>query len=358
VPAGDVSRAGGWGPSTRAAHAGLPAPERGAPFLPGPALGAPFHLSGDVGDVSGYNRDGNPTWELYERALAELEGTDVVVFSSGMAAVHAALETTVRPGDVLVAPDDGYPGIRAIARDHLEARGVEVRLVPTDDAAVRAALPGATAVFLESPSNPALDVLDIAAIARDTDALVAVDNTLAGPLHQDVFALGADLSINSATKYLTGHSDINMGYVATRDTEKLREWRSVTGAIPGPFETWLAHRSLATYPLRLERQMANARELSAMLRERAEVSDVRYPGLGGVVSFTLASAAAAQAFLGACDLVIEATSFGGLHSSAERRARWGTDAIAEGFIRFSCGIEDTEDLLADVLRGLDVLPAA
>ena len=355
MPAGDVTRA--WGPSTRAAHAGLPAPEQGAPFLPGPALGAPFHLAGEVGDVSGYNRDGNPTWVLYERALAELEGADVVVFSSGMAAVHAALETTVRPGDVLVAPSDGYPGIRAIARDHLEPRGIEVRLVPTDDAAVRDALPGATAVFLESPSNPALDVLDIAAIARDTGALVAVDNTLAGPLHQDVFALGADLSINSATKYLTGHSDINMGYVATRDTEALREWRTVTGAIPGPFETWLAHRSLATYPLRLERQLSNARALAQMLSERAEVSDVRYPGLGAVVSFTLASAAAAQRFLGACELVIEATSFGGLHSSAERRARWGTDDIAEGFIRFSCGIEDTEDLLADVRRGLDVLSA-
>jgi cystathionine gamma-lyase len=213
-------------------------------------------------------------------------------------------------------------------------------------------------VFLESPSNPALDELDIAAIARDTGALVAVDNTLAGPLHQDVFALGADLSINSATKYLTGHSDINMGYVAARDTEKLREWRTLTGAIPGPFETWLAHRSLATYPLRLERQMANARALAGALRDRREVSDVRYPDLGAVVSFTLESADAAQRFLAACELVIEATSFGGLHSSAERRARWGTDDVAEGFIRFSCGIEDTDDLLADVRRGLDVLSAA
>jgi cystathionine gamma-lyase len=346
------------GPSTRAAHAGLPAPVQGEPFLPGPALGAPFHLAGEVGEVSGYNRDGNPTWVLYEQALAELEGADVVVFSSGMAAVHAALETTVRPGDTVVVPNDGYPGIRAIARDHLEPRGIEVRLVPTSDAAVREALPGATAVFLESPSNPALDELDIAAIARDTKALVAVDNTLAGPLHQDVFALGADLSINSATKYLTGHSDINMGYVAARDTEKLREWRSLTGAIPGPFETWLAHRSLATYPLRLERQMANARALADALRDRHEVRDVRYPGLGAVVSFTLESADAAQHFLAACEFVIEATSFGGLHSSAERRARWGTDDIAEGFIRFSCGIEDTADLLADVRRGLDVLSAA
>jgi cystathionine gamma-lyase len=185
-----------------------------------------------------------------------------------------------------------------------------------------------------------------------------VDNTLAGPLHQPVLELGADLAVASATKYLTGHSDINMGYVAGRDIERLREWRGLTGALPGPFETWLAHRSLATYPLRLERQLANARALAELLRERPEVDDVRYPGLGGVVCFTLASAGAAQRFLAACELVIEATSFGGLHSSAERRARWGTDDVAEGFIRFSCGIEDTADLLADVGRGLDVLPGA
>jgi cystathionine gamma-lyase len=346
------------GASTRAAHAGLPAPAQGAPILPGPVLAAPYHLAGEVGDVVGYNRYGNPTWALYEQALAELEGADVVVFASGMAAVHAALETTLKPGDVLVAPVDGYPGVRLIATDHIEPRGVEVRLVPTSDEAVRDALRGATVVWLESPSNPGLDVLDVAAIARDTDALVVVDNTLAGPLHQPVLELGADLSVVSATKYLAGHSDINMGYVAGRDTAALRAWRGLTGALPGPFETWLAHRSLATYPLRLERQMANAVALSEMLRGHAAVSDVRYPGLGAVVCFTLADADAAQRFLAACEIVIEATSFGGLHSSAERRARWHTDAIAEGFIRFSCGIEDTADLLADVGRGLDVLRAA
>jgi cystathionine gamma-lyase len=348
----------GRGPSTRAAHAGLPAPAQGEPFLPGPVLAAPFHLAGEVGEVVGYNRDGNPTWRLYEQALAEFEGAGVVIFASGMAAVHAALETTLGPGDVLVAPDDGYPGTRAIASEHLEPRGIEVRLVPTSDAAVRDAMDGATLVWLESPSNPGLDVVDVAAIARDTDALVAVDNTLAGPLHQPVLALGADIAVVSATKYLTGHSDINMGYVAARDTERLAQWRELTGAIPGPFETWLAHRSLATYPLRLERQMANAAALAAMLAQRPEVSDVRYPGLGAVVCFTLASADAAQRFFAGCELVLEATSFGGLHSSGERRARWGTDAIAEGFIRFSCGIEDTADLLADVGRGLDVLPGA
>jgi cystathionine gamma-lyase len=349
---------GGWGASTRAAHAGLPAPVQGEPFLPGPVLAAPFHLAGGTDEAVGYNRYGNSTWALYEDALAELEGAPVAIFASGMAAVHAALETALKPGDVLVAPTDGYPGVRVIATEHLRPRGIEVRLVPTDGAAVLAALDGATVVWLESPSNPGLDVLDIGAIARATDALVVVDNTLAGPLHQPVLELGADLAVASATKYLSGHSDINMGYVAGREIERLREWRGLTGALPGPFETWLAHRSLATYPLRLERQLANARALAELLRERPEVDDVRYPGLGGVVCFTLASAGAAQRFLAACELVIEATSFGGLHSSAERRARWGTDDVAEGFIRFSCGIEDTADLLADVGRGLDVLPGA
>ncbi len=345
----------GPGPSTRAAHAGLPAPAQGEPFLPGPVLAAPYHLSGDAGGANGYNRYGNPTWARYEAALGELEGGEVVTFASGMAAIHAALETSLRPGDVLVAPADGYPGIRTIATEHLAPRGIEVRLVPSDEAQVREAMVGASLLWLESPTNPGLDLLDVAAIARDSDALVAVDNTLAGPLHQPVLALGADLSVASATKYLTGHSDLNMGYVAARDVSRLREWRGLTGALPGPFETWLAHRSLATYPLRLERQMANAGALAAALRERDEVSDVRYPGLGAVVCFTLADAAAAQRFLAACTLVLEATSFGGLHSTAERRARWGTDAVAEGFIRFSCGIEDSDDLLADVGRGLDVL---
>ena len=125
------------GPSTRAAHAGLPAAAQGEPIMPGPVLAAPFHLVGDIGEVSGYNRDGNPTWELYERALAEFEGAEVAIFASGMAAVHAALETTLKPGDVLVAPNDGYPGIRKIADRHLRPGqrlelGEQRRLVALD----------------------------------------------------------------------------------------------------------------------------------------------------------------------------------------------------------------------------------
>jgi cystathionine gamma-lyase len=348
------------GPSTRAVRAGLPAAADGEPFLPGPVLAAPFHVAGDPQAAPyGYHRYGNPTWTRYEAALGELEGGEAVVFASGMAAVTAVLVPALRPGDVLVAPSDGYPGVRSIARDHLAARGVEVRLVPTDDGAVHAALEGATLVWIETPSNPGLDVLDIARIAdaaHRAGAVVAVDNTLATPLAQRPLDLGADISVSSASKYLTGHSDLVMGHAAVRDPERaeaLRRWRGLTGAIPGPFETWLAHRSLATLAVRLERQTANAQALARALRSRDDVRDVRHPAVGAVICFELPDAAAAQRFLASCELVVEATSFGGVHSTAERRARWGTDAVGEGFIRFSAGIEDPQDLIADVAQALD-----
>jgi cystathionine gamma-lyase len=347
-------------PATRVVHAGLPAPAQGEPFLPGPTLAAPFHVAGDPADAPyGYHRHGNPTWAAYEAALAELEGGETVVFASGMAAVAAVLLPVLRPGDVLVVPSDGYPAVRAIARQHLEPRGVEVRLVSTEQRAVLAAVGGATLVWIESPSNPRLDVLDVAAVAtaaREAGALVAVDNTIATPVVQRPLELGADFSMSSASKYLTGHSDLVMGSVAVRDDQRaatLRGWREVTGAIPGPFETWLAHRSLATLAIRLERQSANAAALAAALGARADVTSVRYPGIGALVCFELAGAVAAQRFLAACELVAEATSFGGVHSTAERRARWGSDAVSEGFIRFSVGIEDAEDLIADVVQALD-----
>jgi cystathionine gamma-lyase len=281
-----------------------------------------------------------------------------VVFASGMAAVTAVVVPALRPGDVLVAPSDAYPGIRTIARDVLEPRGIEVRLVPTDDDAIRAALAGATLVWLESPSNPGLDVLDLAAVAEDAHragAVVAVDNTLAGPLRQRPLELGADVSVTSATKQLTGHSDLVLGVATVADPERaaaLRAWRTATGSIPGPFEAWLAHRSLATLGVRMERQEANASAIADVLRARDDVEGVRWPGMGTIVCFDLGSNARAQAFLSACELVAEATSFGGLHAIAERRARWGTDAVGEGFIRLSVGIEDTADLVADVERAL------
>ena len=348
------------GPSTRAVHAGLPAAAQGEPFLPGPVFAAPFHLAGEVDSASfTYNRYSNPTWERLESALGELEDGEAVVFASGMAAVSAVVLDALRPGDVLVAPSDAYPGIRELARDQLEPRGVEVRLVPTDAAAVREALPGATMVWVESPSNPGLAVVDLASLAQEVHAAGAqfvVDSTLAGPLRQQPLALGADVSVVSASKHLTGHSDIVMGYAAVADPARavaLRTWRSSVGAIPGPFEAWLAHRSLATLAVRLERQEATAAALAQTLRGRDDVSDVRWPGVGSVICFTLDGAERAQRFLGALRIVSESTSFGGVHSNAERRARWGTDAVADGWIRMSTGIEDTADVIGDVVGALD-----
>ena len=344
---------------TRAVHAGLPAAVDGEPFLPGPTFAAPFHLGGP-GVPSGYGRYANPTYTRYEAALGELEGGAALAFASGMAATSAALLGLLSPGDVLVAPHDAYPGVRRIASEHLEPRGVEVRLVPSDASAVRAALTGATLVWIETPSNPGLDVLDIAGLAADVHAAggrLVVDNTLATPYLQRPLELGADLVVASGAKALTGHSDLIIGHVAAPEAEALApllDWRGLHGAIPGPFETWLAHRSLATLGVRVERQQANAQALHDLLSERVDlVGDVRWPGMGGVLCFTLDSEARAEAFLKACVLVADATSFGGVHSSAERRERWMTDDVPPGFIRFSCGVEDTADLVADVERALE-----
>jgi cystathionine gamma-lyase len=360
------------GPSTRAVHAGRPPAEQGAPLLPGPVLAAPFHLRGDV-EVpgSGYGRDTNPTWTALEAALGALDGGESVTFASGMAAVAATVLSRLRPGDLLVASADGYPGVRKLAAERLVPMGVEVRLVPTVTAELVAAAPGAAMLWVETPSNPGLRSCDLRAVAEAASAagaLLAVDNTLATALGQPVLDLGADLAVSSGTKLLSGHSDVLFGVVSVRDPELaagLRAWRTQVGAILGPFEAWLAHRSLATLGLRLERSSANALAVARALRDHGGVADVRHPGLGDpvaagqmrafgpLVGFTLPSAAAAQAFLDACELVAEATSFGGVESTAERRARWGTDAVPEGFIRFSAGCEDTADLVADVLAAAD-----
>jgi cystathionine gamma-lyase len=364
------------GPSTRAVHAGLPPAEQGAPLLPGPVLAAPFHLRGAADAAQyGYGRDGNPTWAIVEAAMGALEQAETVLFSSGMAALCAVVEPALGAGDVFVAVQDGYPGVREVATDRLAPRGVEVRFVPTDTEAVVAACAGAKLVWVETPSNPGLDVCDIAAVAQAAHAAgarLAVDNTLATPLGQQPLDHGADAVMYSATKALSGHSDLILGAVTVRDpgwAAALRRHRAQGGAIAGPFEAWLLQRSLATLALRLARQSENALALARMLHGHPDVADVRHPGLeehpghavavrqmrfwGPLVGFTLADADRAQRFLAALELVAEATSFGGVHSSAERRARWATDDVPEGFIRFSAGCEDTEDLVQDVTRALD-----
>lgn len=364
-------------PATRVVHAGQPLPAPGEPLLPGPVFAAPFHLPGAPGDSPyGYGRYGNPTFTRYEEALGELEGGTAVVFSSGMAAAAAALLPLTRPGDVVVVPSDCYGAVRMLCTEHLAPRGVEVRLVPTDQVAMEEAVEGARLLWAECPSNPGLDVLDLSELARAArraGALLAVDSTLATPLAQRPLAHGADLSVCSDSKAMTGHGDLIMGHVAATDPDLaagVLRWRTLAGSVPGPLETWLAHRSLATLDVRLRRQCANALAIAGLLEGRADVRDVRYPGLPGhpahalaarqmgslfgpVVSFELAGEAEATRFLAASSLVIEATSFGGVHTLAERRARWGMDEVPPGFVRLSAGIEDPDDLLADVAEALD-----
>ncbi|MEU7644255.1 cystathionine gamma-lyase [Streptomyces huasconensis] len=370
----------GIGDGTLAVRAGLPEPVQHEPTLPGPVFAAHFYLSGDPTGGYAYARDENPTWTLLEHAIGELEapgaGEDVetLVFASGMAAISAVLFSQLRAGDTVVLPDDGYQ-VLPLVREQLTAYGIEVRTAPTAGDAQLDVLDGAKLLWIETPSNPGLDVCDVrrlAEAARARGVLVAVDNTLATPLGQRPLELGADFAVASGTKMLTGHGDILLGYVACRDAEltaSVRRWRKIVGAIPGPMEAWLAHRSLATLQLRADRQNANALALAEALRGRPEVAGLRYPGLpddpsyaiasrqmrrfGCVVSFTLPTRARAERFLEALRLVDDATSFGGVRSTAERRGRWGGDDVPEGFIRFSAGAEDSHDLVDDVLRALD-----
>ena len=358
---------------TRVVHAGLPQPEPGQPFLPGPVFAAPYHLDPATGPgLNGYGRSDNPTRRALEAAIGELERGAVRVFASGQAAVTALLLSTLRSGDTVALPADGYYTVRAFAEGTLRDLGVSSIAVPT--AGPYPSFEGIRLVLLETPANPGLDVSDIqalSAVAHAAGAIVACDNTTATPLGQRPLELGADLVVASGTKALTGHSDMLLGYVATNDDDllaKLTTWRNQTGGIPSPFDSWLAHRSIATLDLRLARQTANAEAVAKLLLARADVTGVRWPGLPsdpsypvasaqmrripGVVSFDLGSAERVARFLAASELVFAATSFGGLHTTADRRAQWGDDT-APGFVRFSCGIEDTADLTADVTAALD-----
>ena len=356
-------------------HAGYHDPHEAGISLPGPQFSSTFTTPGDPATHSlTYARFHNPTWTNWEAALGVLEGGHAVAYASGMAATMAVFGVTLKPGSVLVMPSDCYYSTRTVASSWWKSIGVELRMAPTKDSAQADLLDGATLLWIETPSNPQLDVCDIRALvdaARAKGVLTAVDNTTATSYLQQPLALGSTFSMASDTKMLTGHSDLVLGHVATTDAERataLRTWRTQHGAIPGPMEVWLAHRSLATLPLRARQQCESAMRLATLLRDAKDVEAVHYPGLddhpahavaarqmsgfGCVVSFDLATRARAEAFLGALTIVREATSFGGVHSSAERRGRWGGDAISDGFIRFSVGCEPAEDLLEDVEQAL------
>jgi cystathionine gamma-lyase len=358
-------------PDTMIVHAGYRATNESGPFLLGPQFSSTYGARGDPADHAfTYGRYGNPTWSAWEEALGFLEGGHAVAFASGMAAVAAVFGVTLKPGDTVVLPAESYYTTRLLASSWLATIGVKTRLAATSGNAQADALEGAKLLWIETPTNPQLDVCDIAllvAAAKSAGALVVVDNTTATAYLQQPLALGADYVIASDTKALTGHSDLLLGHVATAESNTaaaLRTWRSQQGAIPGPMEVWLAHRSLATLPLRLTRQCDNAMQLATLLAAHPAVAAVHYPGLadhpghataarqmrafGGVVSFDVGSRSRAETFLRNLTLVREATSFGGVHSTAERRARWGGDAIGVGFIRFSVGCEAPDDVLADV----------
>jgi cystathionine gamma-lyase len=360
---------------TEILHAGYRDPEEPGAFRAGPQFASTFTAPGapSAHDYT-YGRFHNPTWAAWEKALGVLEEGEAVAFASGMAAIAAVFGTALKPGDAVVLPADSYYTTRLVASGWLKSIGIETRLAPTRDNAQAKFLDNARLLWIETPTNPQLDVCDIAVLVKEAHArgaLVAVDNTTATGYLQHPLRLGADYVVASDTKGLSGHSDVVLGHVATTDSSRalaLRTWRTQQGAIPGPMEVWLAHRSLATLPLRMHRQCDTALALARFLAQQAHVSAVHYPGLpdhpgheiaqrqmdafGSVVSFDLVTQARAEAFLGSLALVRDATSFGGVHSTAERRARWGGDAISEGFIRFSVGCEKTEDVLADVASAL------
>lgn len=367
-----------WRDGTIVVHAGLPPKVSGTPYLPGPTFAAPFHAPGDPAQSAfTYGRFHNPTWHLYEQALEQLEGGPAVLFPSGMAASAAVLSTVLKPGDTVVMPNESYYTTRVVVSEYFVPIGVNVVSAPTADDAQRALLSGAKLLWLESPTNPELDVCDIAALcaaAHDAGVLVAVDNTTATALGQRPLALGADFAVMSDTKAMTGHADVILGHVATRDpvwAETLRTYRTRMGTIPGPMEVWLAHRSLGTLSVRLTRQCESALTIAHLLASHAKVLRVRYPGLpsdpsfataskqmqmfGPVVSFALADQASVERFFAASRLVTEATSFGGIHTSAERRARWNADTVGEGFVRMSVGIEDVRDLERDIATALNAV---
>jgi len=300
-----------------------------------------------------------------------------LVFASGMAACTAVFGAVLRPGDVVVLPSNAYYTARILLQDYFTKMGVVLRMAPTAGNAQAELLEGARLLWLESPSNPGMEICDIALLceaAHRAGALVAVDNTTPTPMGQLPLALGADFSVASDTKSLTGHSDLLLGHVTMRDPKlyaKIDQWRTLTGAALGPMEAWLALRSIATLPLRLERSCENAQRIAEFLTIRKEVVSVLYPGLpdhpghaiaskqmryfGAVLSFVLRDKSAAETFLAQSKLLTEATSFGGVTTTAERRARWGSDAMAEGFIRLSAGCEAVEDLIEDISQALDAI---
>lgn len=312
-----------------------------------------------------YARMDTPTVEAAEARLTTLNEARSVIFPSGMGAYSAIFTTCLRPGDRLILLSDGYYTPRSLADEILAPMGIETQLVPARDLA-DTPLDGVAMVLIETPTNPGLDVIDIAALAarcREAGALCVVDNTVCTPLLQQPLDHGADVVLSADTKAMAGHSDLLLGHVASRDDDlmaRVHQARTLTGAIPGPFEAWLLIRGLETLELRLARMCENARAARAIFEESPKCSAVLYPephaqarDQGFLLGVDLPDQAASDRFIAAAGLA-PVTSFGGLHSSADRRARWGDD-VAEGFLRLSLGVEPTAPLMDALQAGLDAI---
>lgn len=368
-------------PETLAVTTGRPervvdAPLNQAPVFASTYIGTPHVGGGEVG----YGRYGNPSWQALEDAVGALEGGRSLTFSSGMAAVHAVLEL-LPPSGTLVVPSSCYLGVASAAAERAQRHGLTVREVDVADTrAVLAAAEGADMVWLESPTNPMIEVADLPAIGAALAGVttLVVDNTFATPLLQRPLDLGADVVLHSATKFMSGHSDALMGAVVVRDGDPERygrmfATRSLHGATPGTLEAFLVLRGIRTLAVRLERAQANAAVLAERLAAHPAVRRVRFPGLpddpghavaarsmagfGSLLSIELADAESAEEFIAAARIWVFATSLGGVESTFERRRRWPGElpTVAEGLVRMSVGIEHVEDLWADLEQALEGL---
>jgi cystathionine gamma-synthase len=349
--------------------AGRPAKQPDGALNPPIALNSTFHEGGPIG----YGRYGNETWSALEDAISILEGGKTLLFSSGMAAISAVF-SLLPEGSVVVAANNGYQGTTTLLKKLHESEKLKVRFVNlanTDETV--AAIPGAQMLYLESPLNPLLEIIDLPkliAVGKAAGCGVAVDNTLATPLLQNPLALGADIVIHSVTKYLSGHSDLILGSLSTNDSalyNRLEQSRRYGGAIAGPFEAWIALRGVRTFALRMQRSQENALELATRLSKDGRVAKVRYPGLptdayhqmaksfmkgfGAMISFDVnGTVDQVDLMCNSSRLITNATSLGGVESIWERRRRWATESalVPENLIRFSVGIENVDDLWADI----------
>jgi cystathionine gamma-lyase len=351
--------------------------QKGEPIPLPLTLAATFHTPGDATGFDQYGRFSNPTWDAVETMLSHLENAPCVAFPSGMAAIAAVFFGLLKSGDRILLPSDGYGTTRNLADRFLRKLGVAYDVRPTASF-LDGGFAGYRLVHIETPSNPVLDICDIAAVAAEahkTGAIVVVDNTTMTPFGQRPLDLGADILVAADTKAPNGHSDALFGHVASRDPDiiaAVTDWRETSGSIPGPFEAWLVHRGLETLELRFDRMCASAEIIARRLRGHPAVRSVRFPGLEGdpshnlarvqmerfgfLVSIVLASQDHAEAFIDGCALMHSATSFGSVHSSAERRTCRG-DAVDPGFVRMSIGCEPTEELWTAIKASLDRLAA-